>query len=33
MTAQDNVIEGTKVADLQVSMTYPAWEFEFLCTL
>ena len=33
MTAQDNVIEGTKVADIQVSTTYPivsAWEFEFL---
>lgn len=33
MSLQDNVIEGTKVADIQVSTTYPivsAWEFEFL---
>ena len=33
MTAQDYVIEGTKIADIQVSTTYPivsAWEFEFL---
>jgi hypothetical protein len=33
MTAQDNVTEGTKIADIQVSTTHPivsAWEFEFL---
>jgi len=33
MAAQDNIIEGTKVAEIQVSTTYPivsAWEFEFL---
>lgn len=33
MTAQGNIIEGIKVADIQISTTYPivsAWEFEFL---
>ncbi len=33
MTTGSNIIQGTKVADIQVSTTYPivsAWEFEFL---